>query len=729
LLAIGKKIALSFLNPIMLAGLAAALVPLVVHLLNRSRYRNVEWGAMMFLDDRQPPRFRSARLKQWMLLILRSLTLALLAISLARPVLHAGGLPPARPGRTAAVILLDNSGSMSLNDNGRIRLDLAREAIFQILSPGFRRGDDLWLLPMGNPQAHPGARYASDPQEMASLVKEVGAPGGEADIAKGLRDAVELLTKVEAPNREIYVVCDQQAVGWRGVDESFKHEWQSLTTKLPHPPRLFILPIGSTETENIAVESMTPLTLPIVNDQPAAFEVAIHNYSPVPRAAVPLSIELQNGTAKRLLRQIPVNVPAASVTWVTVPITFSEAKSHVLLARITAPGTPVDKESRLSVEVIKELRTLIIDGDEREGSLQNGADFFKLALMPFGNAKRNTSAVTTLRPDAWGGADLRDREVLILSNVQGVNETQAEAIQHFVFGGGGLIVVPGDQSRIENYNTLLPWLPAALQPATAESGSSTNAIGMVDLAHPLFRFLDGKADVAPAQVRRYFPIAAPRAGAGIIASYADGKPFLIERAVGRGRVLLMTTPVDTDWNTLPLTHFFLPFAQSAVRYVAAGVSNELLVRRNLLPGQPINADVYDVLDPRKVLIDGPLGPVPSNRMAMSESGAYGQVHYADTSVPGVYRVFPKGINNVAPAQFVVQTPIEESDLSVLPPARWDWLDHQMHFVRMDSERRSPAVSQERIRAGVDLWLPLLGVAIVMSIVELSATRRWLGETS
>src|SRR5206468_12720075 len=118
---------------------------------------------------------------QWVLLGVRMIIPGLLAIALARPVLSSHGVPPSKPGRTAAVILLDRSASMSLNDNGRVRLDLAREAIFQLLSPGFRRGDDLWLLPLG--QRDPGTqpRYASDPQEMTARVKEVTSASGQAD--------------------------------------------------------------------------------------------------------------------------------------------------------------------------------------------------------------------------------------------------------------------------------------------------------------------------------------------------------------------------------------------------------------------------------------------------------------------------------------------------------------------------------------------------------------------
>src|SRR5439155_14840110 len=114
---------MTFLNPLMLAGLTAMLVPLVLHLLNRSRYRNVEWAAMMFLEGLDARQHRSTRLKQWVLLGVRMIIPGLIALALARPVLHGHGVPPAQPGRTAAVILLDRSASMSLNDNGRVRLD------------------------------------------------------------------------------------------------------------------------------------------------------------------------------------------------------------------------------------------------------------------------------------------------------------------------------------------------------------------------------------------------------------------------------------------------------------------------------------------------------------------------------------------------------------------------------------------------------------------------------
>ena len=713
---------MTFLNPSMLAGIAAALVPLVLHLLNRSRYRNVDWGAMMFLDGLEAKQFHSTRLKQWGLLALRTLVIALLAIALARPVIHARGLPPAQPGRTAAVILLDRSASMSLNDNGRVRLELAREAIFQLLSPGFRRGDDLWLVPLGERDSA-APRYASDPQEMARLVKEVTVPSGQADVAAGLREAIDLLAGAEAPNREIYVVCDRQQNGWREVDEAFQRDWQRRTAKLPRPPRLFVLPVGSDEVDNVAVEAIEPLHPPVVMEQSADFEIRLRNYGPVPRAAVPLTVEV--GANKRVVRQTPVNLPANGVASVIVPVTLYDFGSICITARIGAPGIAADKELAYSLDVLKELKALVVDGDEGEGAFQGGADFLKLALMPYPNAKRNTAIVSVVRPDGWTTADLRDYRVLVLANVPAVTDAQAAAIEQFVYGGGGLIIAPGDQTRVDNYNTQLPWLPATLQPAIAESGAGLTALGSLDLTHPIFRFMGNRPETAPAAVRRYFP-ATPRAGARVIGAYADGKPFLIESAVGRGRVLVMTTPVDAEWNSLPLTHLFLPFAQSAVRYAASGPAVEKAARRNLEPGQPIIADFDEPIDSRQLIALGPAGRIDAASLAISQFGASGQVRLISTFTPGTYRVYPKGFADTHPTQFVVRTPPAESDLTPLDAERWQWLERRMRAERIDPDHRAPGASQEAARSGFDLWLPLLGVAIVLSMVELSATRRWAG---
>ena len=79
---------LTFTNAVLLVGLAGAAVPLVLHLLSRTRYQTVEWGAMIFLDDPEDQRPYTARIGENLLLIIRMATVALIAIALAQPVLQ-----------------------------------------------------------------------------------------------------------------------------------------------------------------------------------------------------------------------------------------------------------------------------------------------------------------------------------------------------------------------------------------------------------------------------------------------------------------------------------------------------------------------------------------------------------------------------------------------------------------------------------------------------------------
>ena len=112
-------------------------------------------------------------------------------------------------------------------------------------------------------------------------------------------------------------------------------------------------------------------------------------------------------------------------------------------------------------------------------------------------------------------------------------------------------------------------------------------------------------------------------------------------------------------------------------------------------------------------------------LAVSQSGRT-QVRYFDTHASGTYRMRVGAKDVKKGAVFSVQTPSRESDLTPLSRERWRWLERELQCDAIDPDRRAIPVAQESVRAGWDLWLPLLGCAIVLCVLELSATRRWSG---
>lgn len=713
---------MDFINPLMLAGLAAVLVPLVVHLLNQARYRNVDWAAMMFLKSLEPRADHAARLKQWALLAIRGGSVGLLAFGMALPILQTPTSQRRKPGRTAAVFVLDRSSSMLFNDNGRPRIDLARDAIYQLLSPGFVRGDDLWLLTLGDGENRPV--YESEPQVMARHVREVTSPSGVADVAKGLDAAAKLLAQSNAPNREIYVVTDHQASSWASVDDTFCRRWRQKGGQ--DPPRVMLVPVGSDEAGNVAIQSVRPVAEPLISGRAANLEVTVQNFAAAPRGTGTLVVTVTTPSGRStLVRRESLNLPALSSVTRSIPVTFGDPGCYVATATIEVPGFTTDKTFNRSLDVISPIKVLILDGDAQESEFRKPSDFLTAALAPYHDPGRDSFITDVVSPDTWTQPDLSTYRVVMLANVASLTEPQRRSIEQFVFDGGGLVVMPGDQTRVEQLESQFPWLGASVSPTTQEE---TGATEIASLAPELTKGRFGGAggeNGAPVSVRRYFP-ASPKAGAKVLGRFGDGKPFVIETSVGRGRAMLMTTPVDLDWNALALSPSFLPMAQSLVADAAGGETQWREARWNVTTAERLTAQFDTALDPRNIRVDPPRNSVRPTP-AISQSTGETQVVIASTETPGAYCISTKGKDaDPSAIRFSVSTPPSEMDLTPLPLDRRAQIARQLAARWADPDVRPLPAVQDAQRSGWNLWLPCIGAVIGMGVVELTLMRRWAG---
>src|SRR3954469_7961099 len=181
-----------FQNPLLLIGVGAAVVPLVLHLLSRARYRDVDWGAMMFLQGADAKQRQSTRLSQFFLLFVRGATVGLLAVALARPVLRDEWAGAAPQGRVAAAIVLDCSASMGFDEAGQTRFDAAKAAARKVLE-SLEPGDVATLVTAGAGRPD-GARPSdsaptADLRAVADRIAAARLGYGRASIASALQEA------------------------------------------------------------------------------------------------------------------------------------------------------------------------------------------------------------------------------------------------------------------------------------------------------------------------------------------------------------------------------------------------------------------------------------------------------------------------------------------------------------------------------------------------------------
>jgi len=716
-----------FLNPLMLAGLGGALLPLVLHLLSRSRYRSVDWGAMMFLDAADPRDRQSTRIKQYVLLALRMLIVALLAVTLARPVASrtwATTLAPSGP--TTAVFILDCSASMSVVEGGRSRMDAARDVASRLLAV-MKNGDRVSLITAGLPQEDGDLAPSSDLRTIAARVAATRAGVGRADMAQALDRAAQLIKRYgQGQDARIFVVADRQASSWSDVDASFATTFRTGWGSPDVSGRLTIFPVGGDLSDNVLVESVHIVDPPAIKGELVDIDVRVRATGKSAQPSIPVTLARDG----RPISTQTLSLAAGDAATARFIARFEQLRSYVLTASTSGVGMPTDDVRQTAVDVGEPIRVLLVSGDEPDAvspasNALAESTFFRAAVAPYTAAgvKRGVdpATVTVVRAEALDSATIARQQVVVLANVPQLSSEGLKAIEQFVYEGGGLLVAPGGLVDVNAYNSTMwrdggGFLPAQLFPATpAGSAGPTTLLG-IDLTYPAFAFLKGRPDPIPnATIGRYFPVTPRQPDAVVPATYTSGHPFLVEAGWGRGRVALLTTPLDTDWSTLPLSGFYVPFVQSLVRHLSGSAD------RDLAPGQPI----ITMID--NAIAGEPIVAMPDGRRqtpAVSRAGGRTEIRFDDTITPGLYTLRYRVGKDDQRIHFVVQSPTDESDISPMTTAQWDELAATLGAARLEPTDDAIASVFTGARHGRELWAPLLTLVAVLLTVEMLLGRRW-----
>ena len=191
---------LTFLNTLFLGGLAAAVIPIVIHLLQRRRLKRIPFSDLRFLAPLNQQRMRSLNMRRWLLLLLRVLIIGLTALAMARPSLRGGitNLIPTQA-RSSVMILLDTSFSMRAEGKSGTALDVAREAARNIINE-LQQGDEVNLMTF---DANANRWFQTPVHDFAVLqdrLGEIEASWMPTNWREGIEEALLVLNETIEPN-------------------------------------------------------------------------------------------------------------------------------------------------------------------------------------------------------------------------------------------------------------------------------------------------------------------------------------------------------------------------------------------------------------------------------------------------------------------------------------------------------------------------------------------------
>ncbi|MBY0229886.1 MAG: BatA domain-containing protein [Gemmataceae bacterium] len=206
---------------------AAVSVPIIIHLLNRRRFRIVEWAAMRFLLAAQKKNARKMRIEQLLLLLVRCLVLFLLVLAMCSVTPWAEALwrwwdPAGGKGlansstRAHKILVLDGSFSMGAKaGEGGTAFDKARRLAQEVVEAG-TSGDGFSVVLMASPPKRIVQEPSEDARRVAAEIKLLRATHGNADINGTLATVAGLLraSPGKFPAKEVYFLTDMQKASW-----------------------------------------------------------------------------------------------------------------------------------------------------------------------------------------------------------------------------------------------------------------------------------------------------------------------------------------------------------------------------------------------------------------------------------------------------------------------------------------------------------------------------------
>jgi hypothetical protein len=573
-------VAVSFLAPAFaVAGLALAGFPILIHILNRRRYKTIDWAAMDFLLRAMRKNRRRLRFEQWFLLAVRCLVLAFLGLALARPLGCGSSSAAAFGGRTSLnVFVIDNGYSMSYlagRAGEKTHLDQAKLVAGQVIDRLSSGGESVVIITAGKPAVGVIAKPTYDLQQARSILNRIPQSFGAADLAAALNMAIEVGRENQnQPNKNLYVFTDATAAAWQGNDAA------ELKTEGPELARLFHVSHSNLALGpqwNQAVLDVHPsANLITTNSQFGADFITNVKGFGSPRDAVLQwkidgqllpgggSLHLEPGTPAQTESQTNLQAALKSVG------SGAGGGAHAITASIVGDdGLQVDNSRTRVINVVSQLKTLIVEGEHGAG--QEGGSGLNLQVALAGLSKSGAFdgfAAPDLISDLELSAHvLGDYRAVMLCGVSQFSAPEADQLQSFVQSGGTLMIFLGDNIEPENYNTVLlsrhlipgPLTKRMISPEGKSFYFDFNPNGVL---HPLlgaFAHQDNTG-METAQAFGYWQTDVPNdpqlrvlnwkplEGATVDPN-TKPDPAITTQSLGQGHVVFVTTSANEQWIT------------------------------------------------------------------------------------------------------------------------------------------------------------------------------------
>ena len=461
-------------------GLIAIASPIIIHLLNRRRFKIIDWAAMEFLLNANNKNRKRIQLENLILLILRYIAMFLLGLLLARPFFPNDANLFGENQQFERIVVLDDSYSMNVRVGNKTIFEVAKEKVkeFAKVLAKDKASNTLSIYLASNIESPAITNMDVTEEtltEIQDAIDELRCSDFSARFDEGLRTMVDATEgRSEAKNRIFYLVTDlRQKDWWSNVQSEEGHPAQNLIKSISQntPLGCYLVDVGQEvkNVVNLAITDIRPESA-ISSGVDTTFHVTVTNYGDqavrdvrldfyesedaVPKSDIIASIE--PGEEASVVRSFPVTYELSDpeafedLDVIANEIGYWKVSASLHVNDIEQDLVEIDSKRHYAAKVKRGVSVLLIDGDPSAIEDRSETYYLRRALRPVDS---NSGLLpTVVGVTELSSVDFSKYQIVYLCNVDELSEGQLETLEEWVGEGGSLVFMLGDQINESIFN-------------------------------------------------------------------------------------------------------------------------------------------------------------------------------------------------------------------------------------------------------------------------------------
>ena len=755
-----------FLNPWMLLGGLAVASPILIHLLNKRRFKIIEWAAMDFLFEADKKNRRRVQLENFILLLLRCLAMLLVALMFSRPFLPSSVTSVLQQAqKLERVILIDDSLSQAVLRDSVPAFNVAKESAKELIgrfAESDKTEDWLTIMLTSNPDQ---PLLANEPltqntlAPLAQAIDDLECTDYVADYTTSLGELKRYVSgQRESGGRVAYLFSDMRERDWINTLEADSESAPNkLITDISEATvGCFVIDVGSPSDQNLAITSVRPQNL-LVADKVIQFSVAVSNFGTQTVNQVRVLLQVDEGqpeyevipsiapgqTQELAFRYV---FPAMNDTGVGAELLGDpDAKTRFSNYRVKAE---IDRQSLgeqglVSDQLLEDssafyasrvnegISVLLVDGDPSAVSERSETHYLYSLEVEGTGLKMDVVTASELET-----VSLSDYEVIFLCNVDEASPDRIKSMESWVAEGGALVLMPGNKVRAATFNasffrdgqglsplslgamtgdpTMANWVNFEIDPQIHPAlrvmvESDATSLSNVDVfswwTSEMREDLIGKTVVVPLRLND-----------------EANSPAMVDRTFGTGNVIVFTIPGDGDWTMWPSSPTFPPVMIDLIDFLVGSSGEWSSVEMGGTISYPVDMSAYQgrvaLRNPKNEKVESMAAPVSDTEEA-KKSVLY-QVNFDDVNRRGFYELeLTRHTGEPEKVLFASNVDPKESQLKRLPATyrEGDFFGDKVSLVSTNE------LSEQTVSGGnAEIWLQIL--LLLFGILALEQFLGW-----